>query len=594
MKKTKILLMSSLLLTSLICLSSCNKIFNFNLESNDFHRNFKKLQHSFTNLSDEYVTSDNSFIDTYYLEDSNVPYINITQYLHALDGVYDTSYLNFELDTKKNNYKIFWSYKGEDFQYSLDIDYKKNIITVNDLSFFDITKETSSTNYSYGIKYKDVDSYIAGKKVEFDLGKYGFDIYFNKEENVLIPFYVCNTLFGSTNYYNVYFNGKDYYGSFFDLDSAFDSSIDPKLISIREKNPYFNTLAPKDIREATYNHLNFVLDYFYGLKDYKGIDTFKDNKEYFNYNIEHSIKSSKYIENLKGYYELIYGKLDELHTSFNSYGFFRGVKDPKELDNLGGFINETYRRFYTSYIDLNKDYKELGLSGDDKIVRFNKDLAIINLTSFKTGKTEDIFYDTVNYEIKPNAYKYDTYCYLRKAFDIIDNHSSPIKKVVIDLSRNTGGNVAAMYRSLGFLTDKNIEISHNNSLSHESFTQYLALDTNLDGNFDDLDSYENKYKFYVLSSPSTFSAANSFTSIAKHMGIAKILGQRSGGGMCSVLPVVLGDGSTIQISSYNQEVLRKKKLLNDELLPVEGGMSPDIDIPLNKFYNADYIYNLLP
>ncbi|SYV90216.1 transmembrane protein and tail specific protease [Metamycoplasma alkalescens] len=77
----------------------------------------------------------------------------------------------------------------------------------------------------------------------------------------------------------------------------------------------------------------------------------------------------------------------------------------------------------------------------------------------------------------------------------------------------------------------------------------------------------------------SFSAANQLTSIVKEMGIAKIIGQKSGGGMSAIMPIVLNDGTTITISSPNNAVHGEN---NQE---IESGIEPDIKLDYKDFYN---------
>ncbi|CRH57018.1 carboxy-terminal protease [Chlamydia trachomatis] len=123
-----------------------------------------------------------------------------------------------------------------------------------------------------------------------------------------------------------------------------------------------------------------------------------------------------------------------------------------------------------------------------------------------------------------------------------------IKNVVIDISQNGGGNIGAMYRVLGLLTNNDI-VSHSHEMqSNAKTTENYKIDANKDGNYNDNDAFDN-FNYYILTSKNTFSAANSFSAIVKEMNIGKIIGQKSGGGTSSVLPLVLNDGTSILISS---------------------------------------------
>lgn len=100
-----------------------------------------------------------------------------------------------------------------------------------------------------------------------------------------------------------------------------------------------------------------------------------------------------------------------------------------------------------------------------------------------------------------------------------------------------------MIRVLGYLTDNDIALHYKDLINSQNQKLSYSVDIS--------NSINTNYKYYILTSGNSFSAANYFTSIAKDMGIATIIGQTTGGGMCSVIPLVLSDGSAITISSYN-------------------------------------------
>ena len=114
-----------------------------------------------------------------------------------------------------------------------------------------------------------------------------------------------------------------------------------------------------------------------------------------------------------------------------------------------------------------------------------------------------------------------------------------------------------------------------------------GVDINNDGNFKDNDAYD-QYNWYVLTSFNTFSAANSFAAIAKELG-AQTIGQKTGGGMCSVMPIVLPDQTTIEMSSNNAQLSK----VGDKLELIEAGVNPDITINYSDFYNLNTYENLL-
>ena len=112
------------------------------------------------------------------------------------------------------------------------------------------------------------------------------------------------------------------------------------------------------------------------------------------------------------------------------------------------------------------------------------------------------------------------------------------------------------------------------------------VDTDGDGDYTDAYAYD-MYDWYVLTSPLTFSAANFFASIVQDVGIATVVGERSGGGTCSVFTLVLPDGTTANISGsrtvLQSPVYEGGVVVGAEL--VESGIAPDIALERQYFYN---------
>ena len=77
------------------------------------------------------------------------------------------------------------------------------------------------------------------------------------------------------------------------------------------------------------------------------------------------------------------------------------------------------------------------------------------------------------------------------------------------------------------------------------------------------------------------------------MRLGKIIGQKSGGGMCSVMPLILADGTAIAISSpfsfrYVVEENGKKTFYG-----IENGIKPDVDFEYERFYDNLSLINII-
>ncbi|WP_369016591.1 S41 family peptidase [Metamycoplasma hominis] len=183
----------------------------------------------------------------------------------------------------------------------------------------------------------------------------------------------------------------------------------------------------------------------------------------------------------------------------------------------------------------------------------------------------------------------DTYLGFANAMKLIKKNlrNMKIKNIIVDLSTNGGGDMGAMQRGLGFITDEPILNKTYNRLNEEINIRSVEVDTDGDGNYKN-DAY-SEYNWYLLTGVNTFSAANTFTSIFKEMKLGKIIGQKTGGGAASILPVVLPDGTSIVISSNNLSVTMK----NNTIKSIEGGIEPDIYLEYKDFYNDQKLLEII-
>ena len=375
-------------------------------------------------------------------------------------------------------------------------------------------------------------------------------------------------MFCSTNYYNIYFNGDKYYGTYLDLEDNYDLIKD-------------NSLTKDDITDElrldNYNNLLFTLNNFYGLKDYLNISSFENYIT--NAGIKDLLLSKDPEEYSLGYEKLFYTLLDDPHSAYY-YNSMYHDKDDKYVKsaNCNG---ERRTNIKNSINELDALY---AARGNYDSVRFYDDTAIITIEDMKTGTESQIFDSNGN--VLDTAKDYDSYYYMKDALNQIEAKGN-INNIMIDISRSGGGNLAAMIRILGFITDKPLQITQYCDFGHMALTSYYYCDTNLDGDYTENDSY-SKYNFGLLTSSFTYSAANTLTSIVKLQGLCNIYGEATGGGMCAIMPIVMLDGSTMYISSYLKSAVKG----TDGIYGIEGGLKPDIEVERANFYNDLYIDSL--
>jgi C-terminal processing protease CtpA/Prc len=159
-----------------------------------------------------------------------------------------------------------------------------------------------------------------------------------------------------------------------------------------------------------------------------------------------------------------------------------------------------------------------------------------------------------------------------------------VKNIGIDLSYNTGGNIGALLRVLGYITEKPIEMSYQDPLTGQKQTYFVTLDQ---------EAYETVNWFFITS-PVTFSAANLMTAIVKNQKLGPIFGTTSGGGAASINPFILAEGTLISISSNNLISIRTKNPDNSyTYTDVEDGIEPDLILSPRNTQNPVKILELI-
>ena len=510
---------------------------------------FIKEQYSFKNYSSEF-NNESKKIDTYFKGNNKyVAYVDIKQYLSALDGIYNYENIEF-IDDKENNKYII---KYNEFENVFD--YKNQIIEYDS---FDFLRELEETDYSYCLQFSSEYNDTEAHKVKLDLSKYDINLYY-REDKLLIEFDLLNLLLCSDGLYLVLFNGSGYFGDFYHL--SYELQNDAYTYDLA------TTIIPKEIKIQDGKYLSLLMENYYGLYDYKDLSNDNSTK-----NIRNTLKNTSY----KNYAQVVYdyfNSLDDGHTGMYTYPLYDG-----------GYIRyskygETVNKLYDVNDELEEAKDAAGIN--DNELNIVGDTAFISFNSFNTEPNIDL--DNIDL----NADYEDTFLFSYVCLMKLRNNPN-IKNVVFDISTNGGGNVGALMRLCGLLTNEDIlfnEESFNMSLEEET---KIKVDANIDGSFDDLDAF-TEFNYYILTSEASFSCANAFPTMAVTQGFAKVNGQKSSGGMCSVMVYVLPSGILFQASSPQGSY----GYLNGEKYYFEGGAPVDIEIPYDKFYDFQYIANLI-
>ena len=151
-----------------------------------------------------------------------------------------------------------------------------------------------------------------------------------------------------------------------------------------------------------------------------------------------------------------------------------------------------------------------------------------------------------------------------------------IKRFVIDLSCNSGGNAAVVMYIMAMITNKNRDSYVASYRKIQTLTGNITridhdMDLNLDGEINDLDKsvyYDFEYAF--ITTNISYSCGNLLPCLAKDAGFP-ILGERSGGGACSLLIAYTPEDFFYTLSSYNKFITKDNK-------DVDNGAELDFDL----------------
>ena len=151
-----------------------------------------------------------------------------------------------------------------------------------------------------------------------------------------------------------------------------------------------------------------------------------------------------------------------------------------------------------------------------------------------------------------------------------------IKRFVIDLSCNSGGSAAVVMYIMAMITNKDKDSYSASYRKLQTLTGNITridhdIYLNLDGEINDLDKsvyYDFEYAF--ITSKISYSCGNLLPCLAKEAGFP-ILGERSGGGACSLFIAYTPETFFYTLSSYNKFITKDNK-------DVDNGAELDFDL----------------
>ena len=520
-------------------------------------------------------------LNLYFNNGGAVPYVSLDEWvafytMFMSSGEDDDLKLTLEKDGDKASIKRDF---GDGIVYPMDFDFAEDKIHMMDYNvFFSDGKDASlipitSKDEGY-VKVIEGSNEIAGDEIDFDLASYDIDM-IRDGETYYVPFQTIIDVFTVRQTFAVTYNGQAIFATsgedFLDGDDL--TELGKLYYSAPEGE------RSEDLAAYTYNELCFVMDYFYGLKENHGIDSF--NKVFDNNGYKEILMGTDPKMADAALYRTIHYIINDQHSKYFASSTYSGSGYTKELQEKYGQgpCREETGRIMKKLASASRKYYPDGIPGYEEV----GNTAYITFNGFSTP--------TRNYAEKPATKKdRDTIGIISYAFGQIMRKNSPVKNVVLDLSQNSGGKAAAAaYVLAAFLGDANLSL--RDTLTNASATYVYNADTNFDGKSDEKDTLAGKgLNIYCLTSKVSFSCGNLIPSVFKQTGDIALIGHRTGGGACTIEPLATADGSFFRTSSNVQLSFMR----NGSFYDVDQGVDPDYYInDLSFLYDRQGLTNYI-
>ena len=359
------------------------------------------------------------------------------------------------------------------------------------------------------------------------------------------------------------------------------------------KSPEDETVnvAPKTLSVFNKKLFYFIMDNYYGLAKEKGIKSMTDYFE--NFEGTNSFEAVNGIERGTAYNRAVQ-MLNDLHTSYEYSSYF---SESSGTQGAGFYSQTLYKdrmalQLYLSSLRsaaIDKYNKSRGLSVDDEVtfknVRYSEDNKYAYF-SFDAFETFNYYGDGA---VPENKLLEDSFYLFVKNLNEIK--AKGVKKIIIDDSCNGGGYVTIMGKLLALLSkDNKSEMFLRDDATDAIQKITTRVDSNRDGVYDANDCFgADDITFYIVTSKFSFSCGNAFPFYAQINGLAKIIGQSSGGGECCVFGFNFPSGQGLGYSSPYH--LGYYNTTNNRYYGDEAGATPtySVDSSWYELFDVDVL-----
>ncbi len=243
-----------------------------------------------------------------------------------------------------------------------------------------------------------------------------------------------------------------------------------------------------------------------------------------------------------------------------------------------GFVLDETTTYYSKTVNGSTYYVS---------VSFDSAYGLLYLGVVKVEENEEIIdqLDMLEHEAI-DLVEADSAVYMEVMMEQILAESPLVEHVILDVTYNTGGNVGALYRVVGFITSQPFRVSSIDGDTNSNSSSYVYIDG--------VPVYEN-LNWALLISPVTFSAANSLATIFQDNDLGPIIGSKSGGGASSITPVLLPNGTAFTMSSNNINAYRTGTGTEEDpyvFYSNEYGIEPHYEVPVYTVVDSQIFANI--
>ena len=521
--------------------------------------------------------TENSAAVRFYKESPNVPYMGIGKYFDLMLGG------GLQVQAGDDGTVTLTNASGA----QAVVDIAEGTVSALDMpafeNYFDEAREGRAGSFKDSdapyLRLREVVYDGDPAPVQFELGKLGIALHADENE-VWFPVSILSSWLTDIAQNRLVCNGNCLYASrsksAYEMDNSyFSTEYFDKILTGSERE--------EDLAKYSYADLGFIFRYMYGypgrteldpgILRNDGLDAALAAYGAEGQKLREELTSRDFRDFWFAMFRLSDGPMEDGH---NNTSLSIGVVDADQTEKYKDFRTYTWSKF--DEMEMSEFVKKSSAAtngiysvrpGELSENKYYKcgDTAVILLSSFSVDESGWKEYYGGGGELPGDTMGVAAKGLMKAAED------GEIRNIVFDLSTNPGGYSDSVMGVISLMTGRDYLCGYNEQ-SRQSFRVYFDVDRNLDGEIneeDDKVSYD--FNYAVMTSVASFSCGNMFPFLVQEEG-GMVIGERSGGGSCSIQKAVLSEGFDIAISGC------KFKLTDRSGSDFEKGVAPDVQLEI--------------